>query len=219
MAPVKDRMLFDLFTTALNENAARGQLSINQTNLAAWSAVLSGVTVLTNATTGQSTVIQPASLSPRVSDMVQAINRTRSATVGTNEVFPNKLFGHLGDILAVPELTDKSPFLTNNIAGVIIADPSDINDEVMERIPQQIMSLLTLSHTPRFVIYAYGQTLHPAPNSIVTASGSFFNMCTNYQVTAETATRAVVRVDGFNTTNGVPAPHIVVEQFNVLPPD
>ena len=38
-----------MFTTALNDNATRGQLSINQPpNLAAWSAVLSGVIVLTN---------------------------------------------------------------------------------------------------------------------------------------------------------------------------
>jgi hypothetical protein len=47
-APVQDRMLFDLFTTRPNDNAARGTLSVNQTNLAAWSAVLSGVVVLTN---------------------------------------------------------------------------------------------------------------------------------------------------------------------------
>ena len=88
-----------------------------------------------------------------------------------------------------------------------------ISDEVMERIPQQIMSLLTISHTPRFVIYSYGQTLHPA-NASVVVGGPFDRMCTNYQVTAETATRAVVRVEG------APAkPHIVIEQYNVLPPD
>ncbi len=44
--PTNDWRLLDLFTTALNDNATRGQLSINQTNLAAWSAVLSGVSVL-----------------------------------------------------------------------------------------------------------------------------------------------------------------------------
>jgi hypothetical protein len=46
--PTNDWHLLDLFTTSLNDNATRGQLSINQTNLAAWSAVLSGVIVLTN---------------------------------------------------------------------------------------------------------------------------------------------------------------------------
>ena len=40
-------------------------------------------------------------------------------------------------------------------------------------------------------------------------------MVTNYQVVAESATRAVVRVDGA----GTPAPHVVVETYNPLPPD
>ena len=47
-----------------------------------------------------------------------------------------------------------------------------------------------------------------------------FRLCTNYQVVAETASRAVVRV--VNTpTPGNPnvAPRVVIEQFNVLPPD
>ena len=46
--PTNDWRILDLFTAALNDNATRGQLSINQTNLAAWSAVLGGVVVLTN---------------------------------------------------------------------------------------------------------------------------------------------------------------------------
>ena len=28
-APVQDRLLFDIFTTAINDNATRGQLSVN----------------------------------------------------------------------------------------------------------------------------------------------------------------------------------------------
>src|SRR5256884_2210801 len=46
--PTNDWHLLGLFTTALNDNAARGLLSVNQTNSAAWSAVLGGVSVLTN---------------------------------------------------------------------------------------------------------------------------------------------------------------------------
>ena len=37
--PTNDWHILDLFTAALSDNATRGQLSINQTNLAAWSAV------------------------------------------------------------------------------------------------------------------------------------------------------------------------------------
>ena len=48
-APVQDRLLFDLFTTAFNDNATRGTLSVNggqfrpTASLAAWSALFSGV--------------------------------------------------------------------------------------------------------------------------------------------------------------------------------
>jgi hypothetical protein len=216
--PINDRLLFDVFTTALNDNATRGRLSVNQANLAAWSAMLSGVVVVTNAKSGLLVgpqVISPAGIynpllpltnQPPVVQIWRGINNTRTNLVGANgPIFTNQVFQHVGDILATPQLTEKSPYLFPN---------SIPTDEVAERIPQQIMGLLSLSHTPRFVIYAYGQTLHPADQSIYTESGAFFGLCTNYQVTAETATRAVVRVEGgpFN-------PHVVVEQYNVLPPD
>jgi hypothetical protein len=114
-----------------------------------------------------------------------------------------------------------------------------INDEMYEWLPQQVMSLLRVGGSPqtpmRYVIYCYGQTLKPAPNGIVT-SGTFFGMCTNYQVVAEVATRAIVRVNSTRISNIIPTNDInnvliltnvpsvtnnntVIENFNVLPPD
>jgi hypothetical protein len=101
-----------------------------------------------------------------------------------------------------------------------------------EWLPQQTMSLLRVSGSPRYVIYCYGQALKPAPNSIVT-SGSYFGMVTNYQVVSEIATRAVVRfgstVTNIITTNNftgnwvslpvVTNNNAVIESFNLLPPD
>jgi hypothetical protein len=229
--PNQDYSLFDVFTSTPNENATRGQLNVNQTNIADWSAILSGVNVLSN-TPGSglaSVTIQPAGAfswaSPTpVAAIWKGITNTLANTnplVGP--VFPNHTFQHLGDILNTPELTVKSPFLNTNSPTA-----NATNDEVLERIPQQIMSLLTLNQNPRFVIYSFGQTLHPANNSLV-VGGPFNNLCTNYQITAETATRAVVRVDGspdpkYTINNPDPQgryypPHIVVEQFNVLGPD
>jgi len=228
--PTNDFRLEDLFTTALDDNATRGQLSVNQTNLAAWSAVLSGVIVLPDLT-NPPVVIQPigayslnaGATNPPLFQIVNAINRARttpiiftniqvnpangqvSVTLITNQPPVNGVFARLGDILLVPQLTVASPYLSTNTGA--------INDAVYERIPQQIMGLLKCDHTPRFVIYCYGQALKPANHSIVTRA-PFAGLCTNYQVTAETATRAVVRVDG------APAnPHVVLENFNVLPPD
>ena len=48
----------DLFTAVPNDNAARGLLSVNQTNDAAWAAVLAGVIALTN-NTGAAVVLNP----------------------------------------------------------------------------------------------------------------------------------------------------------------
>jgi hypothetical protein len=264
--PTADYGLFDLFTTAINENASHGRLDVNQTNLAPWSAVLSGVNVLTNSVNG---LTGPALISPAgvydptqtnisvyyptttniydpataVARIWRGINETRANTDTTNNlVFLNHTFQHAGDVLATPELTVESPFLytegipNNKASGLASLNANGINDEVMERIPQQIMSLLTLNSTPRFVIYSFGQTLHPADHSLV-IGGQYNGLCTNYQITAESATRAVVRVEGSPdpqytdyVTNGVSyphpdpqgrfyPPHLVVEQFNVLGPD
>jgi len=90
-----------------------------------------------------------------------------------------------------PELTVASPFLNTNSLTQL---QQGISEAVYERIPQQILSLLRAGE-PRFVIYAFGQSLKPADRSIVT-SGPFFGLCTNYQITAEVATRTVLRVEG-----------------------
>lgn len=269
--PITDRGLFDEFTTAFDENSTRGQLSINQTGQAAWSAVLGGVVALTNTSSSRPVfapvVVQPAgyydalnpSTWPPLAKIVAGINRTRANT----NLFPTGSFEHLGDILAVPELsiganpaldgivdianqtfqgnlywTNASPYLylgepVLNVSRKLdaamneatLAQKKGLNDAAVEWLPQQIMSLLRRGE-PRFVIYAYGQALHPAANSVLT-SGPYFQMCTNYQITAEVATRAVVRVEGSpdpRNRNHADAkmrypPRLVVESFNYLAPD
>jgi hypothetical protein len=57
-------------------------------------------------------------------------------------------------------------------------------------------------------------------------NGTAFGLCTNYQVTAESAIRAVIRIDGSTdpaqANNPDPAhrypPRAVVENYNVLGP-
>jgi hypothetical protein len=225
--PTNDWRIVDLFTSALNDNATRGQLSINQANLAAWSAVLSGVMVLANDANGNlyATNIQPAGvydpLNPTTwSPVVQLVNRINEVRYYTNST--RHVFSRLGDLLAVPELTVASPFLNTN--GTATLANSALNDAAYERLPQQILGLLKCDHTPRFVIYAFGQTLKPAPHAIV-QSGPFSGLCTNYQIVAEAATRTVVRFEGVQRSlpGILPPPittlHPVFESFNVLPPD
>jgi hypothetical protein len=212
--PIQDRLLFDLFTTAPNDNATRGQLSVNVGavqngyNLAAWSALFSGMVVPATSSTNSYSVISPAGAaftgSP-LGKLVQGINNARSGFKNSDGV--KGVFEHKGDILATPELTEKSPFLD-------LSKTNYNTDEMYEWLPQQTMSLLRAPTAPRYVIYGYGQALKPAPNGIVT-SGPFFQMITNYQVVTESAVRAVIRVEGANT----PSPHIIIESINRLPPD
>jgi hypothetical protein len=264
-APVQDRLLFDLFTTAFNDNATRGQLSVNVgakngPSLAAWSALFSGVIALSNnavsaiilsfdplteggvqrngSLTNFTTVVinpaGPAGASSALGQIVTNINQTREAF--TN-VYGVPAFEHIGDILAAPALTVSSPFLNWNDA---VQQQNGISDEMYEWLPQQVMSLLRVGGSPqtpmRYVIYSYGQALKPAPNSIYTGGGSLFGMVTNYQIVSEAATRAVVRFNSTltnivtGTTNSVGGTNwfsvpvvtnnnVVIERFNVLPPD
>jgi len=192
--PTNDWALVDVFTTAYNENASRGLLSVNQTNLAAWSAVLSGVSVLTNTTPGyiyttnsqpgwQEMLIEPNS--PQLWQIVEGLNRTRKAEL-RRPAQSIPVFNRMGRVLATPELTLRSPYInTNNL----------LNDAILERIPQQILSLLK-EDEPRFTVYAFGQALRPAPESVYIGPGPFNRMCTNYQVTGEYMSKAVIHLEG-----------------------
>jgi hypothetical protein len=221
--PTNDWRVLDLFTTAINDNASQGKLSVNQSGLAAWSAVLGGVvTISNNLAETEMAQLPPPRFEPKVIDaagpydpyntnaipplvrIVNAINDVRA----TNN--PAKSFMRLGDILAVPELTVNSPFLNTTGDNAQYA----ISDTAYERLPQQILGLLQCDPTPRFVIISFGQSLKPADKSVV-LSGPYQNMVTNYQVMSEVATRTVVRIDGATSDK----PHAVIESFNVLPPE
>ncbi|MBI4326735.1 MAG: hypothetical protein HY674_15945, partial [Chloroflexi bacterium] len=215
--PTNDWRFADVFTVAPNENAARGLLSVNQTNLAAWSAVLSGVGVISNTVPSATFASQPRTL-PQFTDLfippastqlvaiVAGINRTRSR-------YPNGAFQRIGDVLATPELTDLSPFLNLSVAEQY---QYGVSDQAYERLPLQILSLLKADE-PRLVVYAFGQSLKPAERSLVT-SGNFYNLCTNYQITGEVVTKTVLRVEGDLSQRNTPL-RAVVESYNVLPPD
>ncbi len=207
--PTNDWRVLDLFTVALNENAARGLLSINQTNLGPWSALLSGVYLLTNNISGL--VIDPTNVAP----IVSALNARRLKE-------DNQVFHHLGDFLVESNLTrallpnvfnlpidEENPMTTFKGANQVLATNWDA---VVERIPQEILSLVKLGD-PRFVIYSFGQSLKPANNSLV-LGGPYRGMCTNYQITGEVVTRAVCRLSNDSTPTN---PKIIVESFNILP--
>jgi len=248
MVPTRDWELLDIFTTAPHPNATRGRLSINQTNLAAWSAVLAGaVTSETIAhpegipgfSASTNVVMTPAAVDPAadpaVELIVEGINRQREL-VSSNRYngYLFAPFNKLSDLMSTPELSEGSPYLNvdpNLLNAFMPSGTAVITDADYERIPQQILSLVKLGE-PRFVVYAWGQSLKPARRnpedtgpSIVT-SGPDRGLCRNYQITGEMATRAVIRVEFDRITDPLSPqfnqldysrPRAVVESFNLLP--
>jgi len=223
MHPTNDWRLLDLFTVAQTPNVSHGQLAINQSGLAAWTAVLGSITVISNMVPviGKAPpppsgftnlLIDPVYHGAQIQAIVDSINRNRMQR-------PNQVFRSLGELMAVPELTTRSPFINTGPdpsgAGADIVQTYGFNDEAYERIPRQILSFLKVGDA-RYVVYAFGQSLKPADKSIVTSAGNpqYFGMCTNYQITGEVYTRVLLKVGG-NAKN--PRPEIL--NFSILPAD
>ena len=227
--PTNDWMLPDLFTAELDDNSSKGLLSINQSGSASWAAVLGGVMVVSNTidfntfltnTPNTAAVYTNYFIDPRSAQLktiVDGINQVRSNHVANlgGGLLTTNTFTRIGQILSVPQLSvgntpaESSPYInlfdTNMFYGY--------NDAAIERIPQQVLSLLKVDDYPRFVVYAWGQSLKPAPNSQI-LSGQYRGMVTNYQVASEYATRTVMRIEGFPSN-----PRVVVENHTVLPAD
>jgi hypothetical protein len=193
--PTNDWALLDLFTTTPNDNAARGLLSVNQTNDAAWAAVFGGVIVMTNLTGG--TPLNPTTDVSFLMDATNGIDAVR-----TNQ--PNQIFHKIGDILQASALTTQLGYVTS-YAGTP-------NDEMVERIPQQTLGLLKLG-LPQFVVYSWGQSLRPK-DLYSSGSSNLLNICTNYEITGEYLTRTVCHVVG---DPGAGTPKIVIDNFNIVP--
>jgi hypothetical protein len=194
--PTNDWALVDLFTAVPNDNAARGLLSVNQTNDAAWAAVFAGVIVPTNASGG-------VQIMPNVNNGVfYDFTNLMDGPYGINAQrtnYPNGVFHKVGYILGAPALTTNSLFLNGNAAAY--------SDEIVERIPQQTLSLLKVGE-PQFVIFSWGQALKPKGPPYL-GGGLNNNIYTNYEITGETLTRTVCHLV---YTNGV---KMVIDNFNV----
>jgi len=226
--PTNDWRLLDIFTAAIHPNATRGRLSINQTNLAAWSAVFAGVRTTRVANDGNNiynaseTVIQPHSVDLLNNDtnlallkIVEGINRTRSqAGRGITN------FTRLSDLMAVPELTLSSPFIDGDYQQRQTRYFNAVDTD-LERLPGQILSLVKVGE-PRYVVYAWGQSLKPADYTpgIGVGIDPASKVVRNYQITGESASRTVVRIEFDRDSLGrtdYRVPHAVIESFTPLP--
>ena len=130
---------------------------------------------------------------------------------------PNQAFPDLGSVFASPALTIASPYL--NVASDN-QKSYGIPDEVYERIPQQILSLLK-DGEPYLMIYAYGQSLRPAQDSVVRAPGPYRGLVTNYEITGEVVTKTGVRIEELPRLQLTDPRRYraVVESYDIVPSD
>jgi hypothetical protein len=132
MAPVQDWHLASLLASLLNTNDLRSVPSVNNPDPNAWLVLLNGLTAWTNTLPDQFDAVVISSNSPQASVIANAI---QSARIGQ----PGQFYRDVGDILAVPQLTEQSPFLNWNDSVQVT---NGISDEVYEMIPSQLLSLL-----------------------------------------------------------------------------
>ncbi|MBG89040.1 MAG: hypothetical protein CMO80_19355 [Verrucomicrobiales bacterium] len=270
--PTNDWQLFDAFAAHLNDNASRGLLSVNQTNAAAWAAVLGGVVAIGNSPPYYTNFF-PNKVSYTITPNTHAFRLIHEGIVETHRQQGG--FRRMGHVLSVPELSVGSPFLTaggllwqvggnfprgvfayhrgqryrsiaNHIATKELEPPNatrwaptwaateellyGYTDEMVEQVPQQIMGLLKKEEYPRVAIYAFGQKLAPAEQSVYLFPGDFMGMVTNYQVVGEMASKTIIRIEGLpepgqipfpNNNSYVPTvfPRVVVEDHRLLTTD
>jgi hypothetical protein len=145
MAPANDWRLAGLLISLLNTNDATQLLSVNDPNIADWLNVLNGLTVYSNS------VVYPHpsyTTAPQFVTYVIASNSPQTLVVANGiaqvrVIQPNQLFYFIGDILATPELTEKSPWLNTNSSSRISNQLQyGITDAAYEAIPTQLLLLL-----------------------------------------------------------------------------
>jgi hypothetical protein len=141
MAPVQDWHMASLLAYLMNTNDLQSLFSVNNPNSNVWLNLLNGLTVLTNSlsdsqiasgTAAQFNSLIILSNSPQASLIVNAIQTGQGSQ-------PGHFFRDAGDILALPQLTEQSPYLNWNDST---QQQSGISDEVYEKIPAQLLPLL-----------------------------------------------------------------------------
>jgi len=142
MAPVQDRHLVSLLMSMLNTNDLQSLLSVNNPNSNSWLVLFDGLTALTN---NLSDVQLHSGLFPSQFGTLVISSNSAQASLIANIIQtarvsqPNQYFREIGNILAIPQLTEQSPFLNWNDS---IQQQYGISDEVYEEIPSQLLWLL-----------------------------------------------------------------------------
>jgi hypothetical protein len=136
--PTNDWKMVSLLASLFNTNDPRALASANQTSVQEWTALLDGLTVLTNPAPGELDTVLMSSNSPQAGIIAAGLLSTRAS-------LSSQVFLDPSSILATPELSVNSPWLNASVTP---------NDEAYEIIASQLLSKLrpdsigTVSTTP-----------------------------------------------------------------------
>ncbi len=138
--PVADRQLVSLLAAMLNTNDLHTQFSVNNPDPDAWAALFDGFTVLTNSANMPTlnvgivfpTELDPLTVSSNSPQVLAMADDIQSFHAG-------QPFHQIADILAVPTLTEQSPFLNWSNANQL---KYGISDAAYEAVPSQLLPLL-----------------------------------------------------------------------------
>jgi hypothetical protein len=145
IAPVQDWRMAGLLASLFNTNNIASLFSVNNPSPNAWENLLNGMTVLTNDLTdtmlnfyhntqrpAQFATLAISSSSPQAATIANAIQSTRIAS-------PGQIIADVGDIFAIPQLSDASPYLN---AADSVQVQYGVSDIAYEAIPDQLLPLL-----------------------------------------------------------------------------
>lgn len=142
MAPVTDWQIVDLLVNLLGTNNPATQFSVNNPDTGAWAVSLNGLTVASNTlaeTFAKLGVVPPTFANQSVSSNDAGVASIVSAIASARAALPGGIFTNIGQLLAVPQLSQQSPYLNWN-------DPYQplygINDQAYEAIPSQLLPQL-----------------------------------------------------------------------------
>jgi hypothetical protein len=124
--PTNDWHLVSTLNALFNPNTAQQLVSVNQTFVQSWEALLNGITVLTNVSSAEYDPVLMSSNSPQSAIIARAILQNRFSQ-------PGQFFRSIGDILSTAELSMASPWLNPT---------NPVTDEALEIIPSQLLPLL-----------------------------------------------------------------------------
>jgi len=141
--PVMDWQLVDTLASLLNTNNLNTQFSVNTPNLNAWTSQFDGFTVSSNVMAG--VIARLGYIIPPTTSAVVISSNSSQASVIANAIATaragqsGQAFHGVGDILAVPQLSQQSPYLNwNNSYQQLYG----ISDQSYEAIPSQLLPLL-----------------------------------------------------------------------------